>query len=173
MTRYIIYNLQKAEKVHPLLERNLPIQRGKTEQILKYDNCDLLMHDLMDNGSLESDKKWVRELKSFGEQIILPQRKSVINGVAVFSIENSMSFWRTEQMTSNSLRLKIHLLKSSLLENAISERLIITSEWYRESSSVQGRHLKWSGFQYFITIRTWTNKFIPLFLFLHSVKWGW
>lgn len=82
---------------------------------------------------------------SFKEQISFPQEKSVTNGVAIFSMENSMSFWRKEQMTSNSLELRTHPLKSSLLESAISERLIITSKWYRETPSVLGRHLKWSG----------------------------
>lgn len=76
-------------------------------------------------------------------------------------------------MTSNFLELKTHLLKSSLLENSISKRLIITSEWYRERSRVHRRHLKSSGLEYIVTVRIWTSKFISLFLFLHSVKWGW
>lgn len=58
-------------------------------------------------------------------------------------------------MTSNALELKTCHLESSLLENAISERLITTSKWYRETS-VHWRNKKGNK-------KAWTSKFISSF----------
>lgn len=139
-------------------------------RFLKCNNHDLTLNDWTDNSNLQSDKLWDRVKKALGRKIIISQRKSVTTKVAIFSIANSTLFWRTEQMTSNSLEWKTCHLKSSLLENAISERLIITSRWNWETLSLQQSHLKLSGFQFLITVRTWTSNFISLFIFLHSVK---